>query len=160
MRHFDLLEHFTNANPGRLERHVWAPRWPVPKRIVLDGECLRYTWTPGMDWPGITPDVLIGPAEGLLENFLRLRDAPASQILRYAQRWGVLGLCDHDFPAQHPPEYWPSRAIEFHACPYAWDDPWGFGPLRFSRGQRRRARQSKRANAIRINPRADFHSCH
>ena len=94
------------------------------------------------------------------ENFLRLRDAPASQILRYAQRWGVLGLCEHDFPAQHPPDYWPSRAIEAHACPYAYDDPYGFGPLHSATGRPRRARRSKRAGRTWIYRRADFHTCH
>jgi hypothetical protein len=160
MTRFDLLDQFTDADTGRLERPVLAPRWPVPKRIVLDGDRLRYTWTPGRDWPGITPDCLIAPAAGLLEHFLRLRDARGSQILRYAQRWGVLGLCEHDFPAQHPPEYWPSRAIEMHACPYAWDDPYGRGRLRPAKRQPRRARRSTCADRTRINPRADFHACH
>jgi hypothetical protein len=160
MRRFDLLEQFTDAATGRLERRVLAPSWQIPKRIVLDGDRLRWTWTPGRGWPGITPDRLIEPAAGLLEQFLRLRDAPASQILGYAQRWGVLRLCEHDFPAHHPPEYWPSRAIEMHACPYAWDDPYGLRPPRVSKRQPPHARRSKRADGIWINPRADFHSCH
>ncbi len=160
MTRVDLLEQFTDADTGHLERCVVAVRWPIPKRIVLDGDRLRWMWTPGRDRPGITPERLIGPAAGLLEEFLRLRDAPADQILRYARRWGVLGLCEHDFPAQHPPQYWPSRAIEFHACPYPYDDPFGFGPPRSSGGRPRRGRRSKRARPIEINPRADFHLCH
>jgi hypothetical protein len=152
MMRFDLLEQFTDPETGRLERRVLAPPWPIPKRIVLERDRLRWTWTPGMDYPGITPDRLIEPAPGLLENFLRLRNAPSSEILRYAQRWGVLGLCDHDFPAQHPPEYWPSRATEAHACPYAYDDPYGAGPLR-------RPRRSKLTHRTWIYRRADFHSC-
>jgi hypothetical protein len=160
MTRADLLEQFTDRDTGRLERRVLAPRWQLPRRIVLDGDRLRWTWTAGTDGPGITPDRLIEPAAGLLEDFLQLRNAPARQILRYAQRWGVLGLCEHDFPAQHPPEYWPSRAIEFHACPYAWDDPYGFGPVRPSKGQSRRASRAKHADGFWINPRADFHACH
>ena len=160
MTRFDLLEQFTHADTGRLERRGLAPRYRVPKRIVLDGDRLRYTWTAGRDGAGITPDGLIEPASGLLEHFLRLRDASASEILRYAQRWGVLGLCEHDFPAQHPPQYWPSRAMEAHACPYAWDDPYGLGPLRLSKRQPQRVRRSTRAGVIWINPRADFHACH
>jgi hypothetical protein len=160
MTHGDLLGQFTHADTGRLERRVSAPRWPVPTRIVLDGDCLRYRWTPGKERPGITADGLIGPAPGLLEDFLRLGDASASQVLRYARRWGVLGLCEHDFPAQHPPQYWPSRAIEAHACPYVWNDPYGLGPPRPSARPPRRARPSRRANKIWVNPRADFHTCH
>ena len=160
MTRFDVLQQFTDPDTGRLERRVWAPRWPIPKRIVLEGDRLRYTWTPGTDWPGVTPDHLIAPAAGLLEHFLRLRDAPADQIVRFAQRWGVLGLCEHDFPAQHPPEYWPSRAVEMHPCPYAWDDPYGLGPPRSTTRRPRRGRRSKRADKIRINPRVDVHACH
>jgi hypothetical protein len=155
----DLLAQFTHADTGRLERRVSAPRWPVPKQIGLDGDRLRYTWTPETDGPGLTIDGLIGPAPGLLEDFLRLRDASASQVLRYARHWGVLGLCEHDFPAQHPPQYWPSRAVEVHARPYAWGDPYGFGPPRPWRRPRRPLRRSKRASEIWINPRADFHIC-
>jgi hypothetical protein len=40
-----------------------------------------------------------------------LADAPAEKILRFAQKWGVLELCEHDVPAGHPPEYWPTRAV-------------------------------------------------
>ena len=160
MTRFDLVEQFTDPDTGRLERRVLAPPWPIPKRIALDGDRLRWTWTLGSDWPGITPSPLIEPAAGLLEHFLRLREAPARQILRYAQRWGVLGLCEHDFPAQHPPDYWPSRAIEMHGCPYAWDDPCGFEAVRSSRGRPARAERSKRADGPSVNPRVDFHSCH
>lgn len=45
-------------------------------------------------------------------------NAPAKKILTYARRWGVLELCLHDFPFQHPPVYWPTQPAEVHACPY------------------------------------------
>ena len=84
--------------------------WPVPARVVLKDD--RLFWT--------EKDLgrLIQPAPGMFEGFLSLADAPASRILSYARRWGVLRLCKHDFPAQHPPDYWPSCPVEAHACPY------------------------------------------
>ena len=157
MTRFDLLEQFTDAETGRLERRVLAPPWKLPTRIVVDGDRLR--WTLETDTPDSPPHRMIEPAPGLLEQFLRLRDAPASQILRYAQRWGVLGLCEHDFPAQHPPEYWPSRAIEGHVCPYAHDDPWGAGRSRSSRRPPRPAPRSKRPDQRWPAARTDFHIC-
>jgi hypothetical protein len=156
MRHFALLQQFSHPVTGRLERSVSAPHWPIPKRIVLDGDRLRWTWTPGKGWPSITPGHLAKSGPGLLEQFLRLRDAPAGEIHRYALRWGVLGLCEHDFPAQHPPDYWPSRPIEAHACPYRYADPYGFGPARASNTRSRQARRGSERASYR---RADFHYC-
>lgn len=43
----------------------------------------------------------IKPQRGTLERFLRLADVPAENILAYARRWGVLGLCRHGLPMNH-----------------------------------------------------------
>ena len=39
--------------------------------------------------------------QGLLRDFLRLAEAEPPQILRFAERWGVLELCRHDLPCSH-----------------------------------------------------------
>lgn len=38
------------------------------------------------------------PWQGSLDQFIRLADAPPEAILRFAQRWGVLGICNHGEP--------------------------------------------------------------
>ena len=101
-----LIQALADEN-GRLERRAMTRAWPVD-HVVLQGE--RLVWTMK------EPNQLIQPASGMFEGFLRLAKAPASTILRYAKRWGVLRLCEHDFPAQHPPYYWPSCPVDIHAC--------------------------------------------
>ncbi len=41
------------------------------------------------------------PNPRVLDGFMRLRDATDEQVLDFARRWGVLDLCEHDFPATH-----------------------------------------------------------
>lgn len=57
-------------------------------------------------WAGPFRDVR--PRPGLLEDFLQLDDtnkeldeSKKTKIFRYAQRWGVLGICQHHLPACH-----------------------------------------------------------
>ena len=105
-----LIDQFATLN-GQIERPVAMPRWPVAKRIQLDKD--RLVWQPGSAdrrW--------IEPEPGLLTDFLALRDGKPEDVLAYARRWGVLYLCEHDFPQGHPPGYWPTRPNESHACPF------------------------------------------
>src|SRR5688500_5717260 len=51
---------------------------------------------------------LLKTTEGILEDFLRLDGEPDKRLLRFARRWGILGLCEHGLPAIHnPPSYPP-----------------------------------------------------
>ncbi len=52
--------------------------------------------------------VRIPPSTGLLESFLKLGepDADPADILRYARRWGVLGICrKHRLPGSHKTDF-------------------------------------------------------
>jgi hypothetical protein len=41
------------------------------------------------------------PKSGMLAGFIRLWDLPDSDVLSYACKWGVLGLCEHELPCSH-----------------------------------------------------------
>lgn len=94
---------------GRLNRPLAANTWRVPRTMRIDRD--RLIWEMGNANARV-----ITSGSGLLEDFLAL--VSEEQVLRYARRWGPLQLCEHGFPQGHPPEYWPTRAIEFHACPF------------------------------------------
>jgi len=79
--------------------------WPVPGRVECDGDRLVYDTRDGFErW------VDSGP--GLLENFLALGDASDDDIVRFAQRWGVLHLCEHELPASHNPGVFPVWTVD------------------------------------------------
>jgi hypothetical protein len=97
---------------ARVERPVVTPSWPVAKDIrLVDGNRLQWR-------SGASQAQWVEPSPGLLENFVALRDDSPEAVLRYARRWGVLYLCEHDFPAGHPLEYWPGCPLEAHPCPF------------------------------------------
>jgi hypothetical protein len=76
---------------GKVERPAPWDRWWVPS-VTLDGNRLRWDIGSGA-WTRAGP--------GLLDGFLRLADAGPEAILRYAQRWGVFGICSHGLPSSH-----------------------------------------------------------
>lgn len=41
--------------------------------------------------------------KGCLDAFVKLADSGPEAVLRFAQRWGVLGICSHGLPASHNP---------------------------------------------------------
>jgi hypothetical protein len=109
----DPLGVLASSEDGRVERPVVTPPWPVATDLRLVGGD-RLQWRPGRSeaqW--------VEPSPGLLEEFVNLREGSPAAVLRYARRWGVLYLCEHDFPAGHPfVDYWPGRPIEAHPCPF------------------------------------------
>ncbi len=108
----DPLGVLATSTEGRVERPVMTPRWPVATNIQLVGED-RLQWHIGE-----SEERWVDPSPGLLEDFVNLRDGSSEAILAYARRWGMLRLCEHDFPAGHPSEYWPTQPIIAHPCPY------------------------------------------
>ena len=94
---------------GRLHRPLSARGWDVPP-IELEDGTLRWQLGTGKPVRMRLANVLTG--------FTGLVDADEKRILGFARRWGPLGLCEHGFPASHPPTYWPTRAVDAHPCPY------------------------------------------
>lgn len=54
----------------------------------------------------------VRPGVGLIVEFRRLHTASADEILDFARRWGVLGICDHGLPTSHHPDCLPTTRRE------------------------------------------------
>jgi hypothetical protein len=104
----ELIGELGDEAAEHLGRPLVSRPWQASE-VTVDGD--RLTWRP-------QPGTIVTPSRDLLEEFLRLTDAPDAAILRFAKRWGPLGLCKHGFPSGHPGLYWPSRPLEAHACPH------------------------------------------
>jgi hypothetical protein len=48
----------------------------------------------------------VAPGGPLLDQFVQLREAPDEELLKFARRWGTLGLCEHGLPRFHPRHGW------------------------------------------------------
>lgn len=72
----------------------------IPRRAWLDGGELHYDMAVAL--PSVSPhhDRKVDP-KGALDSFIRITDAEG--VLRFALRFGVLGLCKHELPASHNP---------------------------------------------------------
>ena len=65
---------------GTLDRPFDAlDAWPVPAKVTVDGD--RLVWQP-------VPGSWVRADRGLLQDFVRLADAPPDKVLAYARRWG------------------------------------------------------------------------
>jgi hypothetical protein len=86
---------------GYLERAMLAGKWTrFPVVETKHGEHGNLLWEiPRGKFAAVGP-----PREGsnFLSDFLSLEHGTASDIERYARRWGVLGLCVHNLPMGHP----------------------------------------------------------
>lgn len=72
--------------------------WLVPDKVELRDQDLVYS---GASREPVEPDRK-AIREGVLGGFIRLTNATNKEVLEYARRWGVLGLCrDHGLPATH-----------------------------------------------------------
>lgn len=71
--------------------------WSVPGFLEIRGNSLAYRQMGGFDVRKPDRDSM----DRLLKEFVLLAAAPKEDVLRFAQRWGVLGLCKHGFPATH-----------------------------------------------------------
>lgn len=92
---------------GRLSR----PR-SVELTRIGDQDWLRWNW----DGPDQEGPIHAKIERSVLWSFLRLGDSPGEQILAFAQRWGVLELCEHHhLPASH-------KVSEFGWDWREWDD--------------------------------------
>lgn len=53
----------------------------------------------------------------LLFKFTKLADSPPADILEFAKKWGVLGICKHDLPYTHIPPPLVETPIKFWCVP-------------------------------------------
>ena len=65
----------------------------IPAEIRIERDKLLYN---PMEQSGVAKD-----AAGMLDAFLNLANSDDAEIVRYAKKWGVLGLCQHNLPADH-----------------------------------------------------------
>ena len=88
-----VLEDETGQPFGRLA----AGELYVPDNVGLEGEWLK--WRSEAPYPagGTTR----APDPRLLEEFIRIADGPSETILRFARKWGVLRICEHNLPISH-----------------------------------------------------------
>jgi hypothetical protein len=68
---------------------------PVGQLFVPEVE-LQGDW---LVWPAPSAGRAVSPRATMITDFAQLRDPAA--ILRFATRWGPLGLCEHDLPCPH-----------------------------------------------------------
>lgn len=89
----------------------------IPSEIVLQGkdpDCIL-RWQSGRG-------KLVRPKAEMLDDFLLLCRAPDETVLRYASKWGVLGICKHGLPYGHNPSIgaialsWDELVEDSRAC--------------------------------------------
>jgi hypothetical protein len=93
---------------GEFERPVATSRWRRPSQVWAEAGFLR--WKHALGGRG-DQSREVRPDTGLLSGFLSLADASDEDIVRYATRWGTLGICEHGLPASHPGEMKDLRAF-------------------------------------------------
>lgn len=81
------------------DRPMQSGRVFVPARIQFEGAFLTWPWVPHGDEKRVT---YRQAKPGMLAGFVRLHRASDQEILAYARKWGVLGICErHGLPCSH-----------------------------------------------------------
>ena len=114
---------------GELERYL-PDIWTVPAVVESQGDWLVWREL-GID--GEHPGT-VSPGARMLEDFALLARSDSKsgsewlqrqtkEVLKYARRWGVLGICEHGLPFSHNPKRWLSRFFQIPFCtPVARED--------------------------------------
>jgi hypothetical protein len=110
------LASMADEKSGQLSGRLWTvEQVRIPHALELHDDRLYYDplWNPMLNrgpWR-------VAKATGALDAFCQLRDGPG--VYRFAQRYGVLGLCAHGLPTSHhrAPESLPGVG-----CPVAKDE--------------------------------------
>lgn len=81
----------------------FSPVWPLtkPRFVRLEDDSIEW-WLDLSEFGAPDHSVQTPTAEemsGMLDQFLRIRQD--KDVVRFARRWGVLGLCEHDLPYNH-----------------------------------------------------------
>src|SRR5947209_4956390 len=90
---------------GGLSSHFQARQYAVPEDIKLSGDMLVWRVREVFLHDEISNALLRKkPSDPeLLVRFTKLADAPPAEILKFARKWGVLGICKHLLPYTHNP---------------------------------------------------------
>ncbi len=79
-----------------------------PASVELDGERIRFEQeTPWWERQG-------SPTKGMLDAFVRI-DSP-EDVVRFARKWGVLSICEHNLPSSHSVFPWPAKWSPPETC--------------------------------------------
>lgn len=95
------------TDSGALDRAWVSPgTWLVPATVGLQR---TEAGIPYLHWKhdADDPTYFADAGEGFLENFVELEEATDEEIAVFAERWGVLLICEHGFPSTHAPAPWP-----------------------------------------------------
>lgn len=84
---------------GLADQVLPAERLFVPPLIEVEGEMLIYERA----GPAGVFQREVEPEEQMIWQFIELAEAEPEAILKFARRWGVLGICPHLLPTSHNP---------------------------------------------------------
>jgi hypothetical protein len=83
---------------GELGRFLLRGTIWVPAVVEVEDNCLYWAYA-------AKKEKVVRPE--LLENFIKLSEAPLEQIRNFAKQWGVLEICKHGYPSSHNSQTWP-----------------------------------------------------
>jgi hypothetical protein len=105
---------------GKIMSPIQARPYASAGSIRLIDDCLIWT----AEWDLASNSVLDymvserkNPEPELLFKFIKLVDAPPADVLEFANKWGVLGICKHDLPYMHTPPPLLKIPIKFWCTP-------------------------------------------
>jgi hypothetical protein len=81
----------------RLDRPADSRGWLIPGWVKIRGENLEWGWIRDGQ---ISPEQVF-PGRTMLEDFVALATATPKRIARFAQKWGMLSICQHGWPCSH-----------------------------------------------------------
>src|SRR5258708_2639244 len=99
-----------------LEHYVNGLEWGLPRALELSADHLA--WDAHRD-----EERVARPGPGLLQDFVKLADAPDGAILKYAARCGPLWLCDCGLPWQVNSPFYQCQVADVPGRP-GWHSEW------------------------------------
>jgi hypothetical protein len=89
------------SEKGLVDRPVSGTYLVVPAGVQIEGD--RLIWTHVLDpWSDAeTRARIVNPGPKLLDEFIGLSHSGNDEVVRFAMKWGVLGICEHGLPHTH-----------------------------------------------------------
>jgi len=95
-----------------LDHFVSSATWGVPSTIRVEAMSCSDP-APMLVWSSETEVLEVHAGPGLLQDFLKLKNAKDEAILCYARRWGPLWMCGHVLPYAHEDTCWVDHKIGY-----------------------------------------------